>query len=141
MATEAQARASQKYAQSQKGKEVQKKIRQSDQNKQLKKDWRAKGGHAAEYHRNKDKYRDTYMKRVYGISLEEYDAMLVEQQGVCYVCNCPDRGGKRLAVDHNHNTGAVRKLLCTNCNTVLGLINEDIIIMNKLINYIEEHKC
>lgn len=131
----------QKYARSEKGRAVQKRIRESEQNKQLKKEWRARGGHAAEYQRNKDKYRDTYMKRVYGISLEEYNAMAENQNGLCYVCNNPPNGGKRLAVDHCHKTGNVRRLLCTNCNTTLGLINEDILIMNKLIKYIEEHKC
>lgn len=139
MATEAQKRASQKYAQSQKGREVQKKIRESEQNKQLKKDWRAKGGHAAEYQRNKDKYRDTYMKRVYGISLDEYNVMTAEQNGTCYICNQPPKTNKRLAVDHCHKTGRARRLLCINCNTSLGLLGEDVAIMKKMIEYIEEH--
>jgi hypothetical protein len=134
-------KASLKYSKSEKGRAVQKKIRESEHNKQFKKEWRAKGGHAAEYQRNKDKYRDTFMKRVYGISLEDYNLMTEQQHGLCYVCNNPPKGGKRLAIDHCHTTGNVRRLLCTNCNTVLGLVNEDILIMNKLINYIEEHKC
>lgn len=139
MATEAQVRASQKYAQSQKGREVQKKIRESDQNKQLKKEWRSKGGHAAEYERNKDKYRDTYMKRVYGISLEEYNVMLAEQQGVCKVCSRPP-ALKALAIDHCHTTGKVRGVLCHYCNTALGSVNDSVETLMKLINYLEQQK-
>lgn len=129
----------QKYAQSEKGKAVRKKIRESVQNKKLQKEWRAKGGSAQEYQRNKDNYRNTYMKRVYGITLNEYNSMLDQQHGVCYVCHKPPTGERRLAIDHCHTTGSVRKLLCSNCNTVLGLVKEDVNIMNKLINYIKEH--
>jgi hypothetical protein len=130
-----------KYAQSEKGKAIRKKMRQTEQYKEMQRRWREGGGTAAEYQRNKDKYRDTYMRRTYGVSLEDYNQMTEQQQGVCYVCNGPPKGGKRLAIDHCHKTGNVRKLLCTNCNTVLGLVNEDVNIMNKLIDYIEEHKC
>ena len=132
---------SQKYARSEKGRAVQKKIRETEQNKKIKKAWRDNGGSAQEYQRNRDKYRDTYLKRFYGLSLEEYNNMTEQQNGLCYVCNQPPKGGKRLAVDHCHSTGAVRRLLCGNCNTTLGLVNEDINIMNKLIKYIEEHRC
>jgi hypothetical protein len=130
----------QKYARSEKGKAAQKKIRESAQNKKLRKEWRARGGQAAEYQRNKDKYRDTYMKRVYGVSLEEYEAMSDEQNGLCYICNQPPTSEKRLAIDHCHDSGRVRRLLCTKCNTALGLLNENVDIMKKLIHYVEEHK-
>lgn len=134
------AEASKKYAQSEKGKSTRKKIRESKQNKDLQKRWRDSGGAKREYERNKDKYRDTYMKRVYGISLDEYNKKIEQQQGVCYICESSPSGGKSLAIDHCHDTGIIRKLLCINCNTVLGLVKEDINIMNKLINYIEEHR-
>ena len=132
---------SQKYARSEKGRAAQKKIRGTEQNKKIKKAWRDKGGASQEYQRNKDKYRDTYLKRLYGLSLEEYNNMTEQQNSLCYVCNQPPKGGKRLAVDHCHTTGTVRRLLCANCNTTLGLVNEDINIMNKLIKYIEEYRC
>ena len=130
-----------KYAQSEKGKAIRKKIRESDKNKELQKRWRESGGSKKEYQRNKDKYRDSYMRRVYGITLNEYNEMLEQQSGLCYVCNGLPKGGKSLAIDHCHATGSVRRLLCSNCNTVLGLVNEDVNIMSKLISYIEEHKC
>jgi len=133
------AEATKKYAQSEKGKAVRRKMRQSTQYKEMQKRWREGGGSAAEYQRNKDKYRDSYMKRVYGISLNEYNEMIEVQQNKCFVCrNSP--GVKSLAVDHCHTSGKVRKLLCHKCNTALGNVDEDITILKKLIDYLELHK-
>lgn len=59
--------------------------------------------------------------RLYGITIEQYEEMLVEQDGKCARCSKSIADGdRRLAVDHCHNTGAVRKLLCGPCNTYLG---------------------
>lgn len=63
---------------------------------------------------------NTYYSNKYGISLDEYEAMCSRQSGKCYLCNKEELGGKRLAVDHNHETGKVRGLLCRRCNTGLG---------------------
>lgn len=63
-------------------------------------------------------WRDGWLKRKFGISSEEYDIMLEKQNGVCAIC-----GGKtkrRLAVDHDHQTGKVRGLLCGACNPHLA---------------------
>lgn len=62
------------------------------------------------------------LKRKYGITLAEYDQMLEEQHGVCAICGGADPSGRRLAVDHDHETGKVRGLLCTSCNTRLGFL-------------------
>jgi len=66
------------------------------------------------------------MKR-YGLTLEEYDAMLAFQDGRCYICDRKPRArDPRLAVDHDHRTGAIRGLLCAICNhDQLGLMSED----------------
>lgn len=62
----------------------------------------------------------------YGITIEQHDAMLVAQGGVCAICKGPPVGiGNRLHVDHDHATGVVRGLLCSNCNTSLGKMNDD----------------
>ena len=59
------------------------------------------------------------LKRTFGLTVEEYDAMLDAQHGVCAICGkLPQK--KRLAVDHNHTTGKVRGLLCPSCNRTLG---------------------
>lgn len=86
--------------------------------------------------------RSAALKRRYGITVEEYDAMYEEQHGVCLVCSKPstklDGYGNiaRLHVDHNHDTGEVRGLLCNNCNTALGLLKESPEIIRRLGDYI-----
>ncbi len=71
-----------------------------------------------------------FQKR-YGITIEDYDRMLVSQGGRCAICRCEptqihQKSGKvrDLAVDHDHVTGLVRSLLCTDCNTMLGLAGD-----------------
>jgi hypothetical protein len=66
------------------------------------------------------KNRRYSMKR-YGITVEQYDHMLASQGGVCALCGCPPHK-KRLSVDHDHNTGAIRGLLCVLCNSTIGRI-------------------
>jgi hypothetical protein len=55
------------------------------------------------------------LKSKYGLSVEEYEQMLAAQDGKCAICRNPPKK-YRLAVDHNHQTGQVRKLLCSGCN-------------------------
>lgn len=81
------------------------------------------------YHEaNKRVARDRFLQRTYGISLAEYEAMLLAQDGRCASCGgppCgPGRAGKVLHVDHHHVEGHVRGLLCSKCNTALGLLND-----------------
>jgi hypothetical protein len=59
------------------------------------------------------------LKRRYGITLEEYDALFVRQSGTCALCQRPPQR-RRLAVDHDHETGEIRGLLCVTCNSMLG---------------------
>lgn len=93
------------------------------------------------YQNNKEKSKDRMLRRNYGISLDEYNKMLEEQKGNCYVCERHHTTQKKsLSVDHCHKTGVVRRLLCSNCNTSLGLLKENIESVKKLINYIEENK-
>lgn len=64
------------------------------------------------------KNRSARIQKKYGISLADYERMLAQQKGRCAICGDPP-GKNRLAVDHNHQTGAVRGLLCVRCNTSL----------------------
>lgn len=57
----------------------------------------------------------------YGLSLQEYQLMHEAQGGVCYICHKPNTNNRILCVDHDHDTGKVRKLLCTHCNSRLGI--------------------
>jgi hypothetical protein len=63
--------------------------------------------------------RAANLKRLYGLTPEAYDSLLSSQSGLCAICRRPP-GKRRLAVDHDHTTGAVRALLCHACNCVVG---------------------
>lgn len=73
-------------------------------------DWRIK--------RSLDKLRahTNHVARVYSLAEGEYAALLAFQGGKCYVCRRANGATKKLAVDHDHATGEVRGLLCSNCN-------------------------
>jgi hypothetical protein len=71
--------------------------------------------------------RDAFLRRSYGISVDQYESMEILQLGCCAICGTTEVGGhaKRLHVDHCHETGQVRGLLCNGCNLGLGYFRED----------------
>lgn len=73
------------------------------------------------------------------VTIEQYFNLNNKQGGLCRICN-KDNGSKRLAVDHCHQTGRVRGLLCGKCNSGLGFFKDNIEIISKAINYIEKFK-
>lgn len=79
------------------------------------------------------------MRIRYGISLEEYRAMEKEQGSVCAICNQSEtaKGFLRLSVDHCHETGEVRGLLCANCNRMIGMAKDDPAILEAAIRYLK----
>ena len=87
---------------------------------------------------NKARYakyaRRTNLKRYYGISEDEYEQILKDQDFVCAICNEPSE--KTLAIDHDHNTGRIRGLLCHRCNTGIGLFNDNPDTMDRAISYL-----
>lgn len=64
------------------------------------------------------------LRNLYGISLEEYDELVARSDNKCYVCDASP-GKRRLNVDHCHETGIIRGLLCHGCNTAIGLMQDD----------------
>ena len=76
--------------------------------------------------------------RKYGLKLEDYDRMLQEQGGGCAICGklYEDRP---LAVDHNHETGVVRQLLCYRCNNVVGIFEKNESLLGKVVEYLSRH--
>ena len=88
-----------------------------------------------EYARRKLGYR---LKAQYNISLEEFDAFCEKQNNVCAICGKPNKGGKRLRVDHNHDTGKVRGLLCDCCNIGIGYFFDDTTALSSAINYLNK---
>jgi hypothetical protein len=69
--------------------------------------------------------RRSHLKRKFGITPEQYDEMLASQDGGCAICHKPPRADISLHVDHDHASGAVRGLLCFDCNAALGHLRED----------------
>jgi len=67
---------------------------------------------------------DVHRKHRYGLSSEQYKEMLERQGGVCALCRQQCKTGNRLCVDHDHDTGKVRALLCRRCNWIAALIDE-----------------
>jgi Autographiviridae endonuclease VII len=65
------------------------------------------------------------LRRKYGLSAAEYDALLAKQNGACAICRRRPKGKERLYVDHCHITGLVRGLLCQACNFALGWFRDD----------------
>ncbi len=80
-----------------------------------------------------EKIRNNNLRR-YGIAQSDYEAMKESQSGKCLIC----QEEKKLYVDHNHITNKVRGLLCSNCNTAIGMIGENIKLAHEIIKYLEK---
>ena len=89
--------------------------------------------------KTKDYELNFQLKRNYGISLDEYHELVKQQNGVCAICKSPPPEGrkKRLSIDHCHDTGVVRGLLCDNCNRSLGLLKDSIDVLENAIQYLK----
>lgn len=94
----------------------------------------------ARYHRNTDGYRNQSYKRHYGITLADYNALLKKQNGACAICKKATGFKRKLAVDHDHQTGAIRGLLCGKCNPMIGYANDDQALLTAAIKYLRRHK-
>lgn len=77
------------------------------------------------------------LKREYDMSLEEFNARVIQQSGECDICenSCP-----KLNVDHSHKTGKIRSLLCSPCNTALGLVKDSPRILMAMQKYLLKHE-
>lgn len=86
--------------------------------------------------------KNSSYKRQYGITIDQYEQMLIEQNNVCKICQKPEKSKtkKNLTVDHSHITGKVRGLLCHSCNVSIGLLKEDLNIIENLLIYLKEKK-
>lgn len=86
------------------------------------------------------KTQNFWLKHRYGITLEKYEEMYRQQDGKCAICNREDAGRNNsnvFCVDHCHETGVVRGLLCMPCNSALGQLKDDVNLLKKAINYLE----
>ncbi len=77
-----------------------------------------------------------WLKRRYGLTLAAYTAMLESQGGVCKICGGGPKCKGRLYVDHCHRTGTVRGLLCSYCNSAIGLFKDNGSVMVQASAYV-----
>lgn len=98
---------------------------------------------------NKERHKETrhahQLRALYGITPDQYAEMLAAQGGVCAICGQdePSAHGRtgtkfRLCVDHDHVTGRVRGLLCQKCNRAIGLLNDDIGLLESAVDYLKK---
>lgn len=96
--------------------------------------------------RNLKKERHLQLMSTYKISLVEYERMLNNQNNLCVICKSPElsksKNGKlmNLAVDHCHNSGKIRGLLCGKCNLGLGKFEDSIETLQNAINYLKSNQ-
>lgn len=76
-------------------------------------------------------------KKKYNISIEEYNELLEKQIYVCKICK--KSSNKTLCIDHNHETGKIRGLLCHRCNSAIGLLDENLDNLESAIMYLKEY--
>ena len=82
--------------------------------------------------------RDRYLRRTYGITEKEYNLLLDHGDGGCWICGKkPKPGGRRLHVEHDHKTGAVRGLACWNCNKGLQTYRDNPATLRAAADYLE----
>jgi hypothetical protein len=113
------------YQRSQKGKEVQKRYASTENGKRVR--------------------RDNCLRSKYKITLEHYNKVLEQQNGVCAICKNHETarnqfGIRFLSVDHNHKTNKIRGLLCDRCNRMIGFAQENSENLIAGAIYLEKHK-
>lgn len=84
--------------------------------------------------------REAY--RRYGITMQEYRAMSLRQDGKCAICRHPERTERNrlLTIDHDHVSGHIRELLCSHCNRAIGLLQDDPKIIRAAAAYVERNR-
>lgn len=88
------------------------------------------------YLKNPEAQKRRNYERMYGLTLERYNRMLLDQGGVCAICSQPCESRRSLSVDHNHDTGEVRGLLCCHCNRGLGSFRDRADLTDKATGYL-----
>jgi hypothetical protein len=83
---------------------------------------------------NPAKRRRTHLKRQYGITPEDYDLLHADQDGRCGICLKP----AKLVIDHDHETGCVRGLLCRPCNRSIGQLGEDPEVLRRAADWVSK---
>lgn len=86
----------------------------------------------------KERARISRLGKKFGLTVEDYNSLLLSQNGSCAICHGCNTNSKRLAVDHCHTTGKVRGLLCDSCNLGLGMFKDRLNILSSAMDYINK---
>ena len=90
------------------------------------------------FNRISTRYRKT-LKAKYGLTVDQYMDMLEDQDYSCAICGKDDWGVRKPFVDHDHKTGEVRGLLCSTCNSGLGMFKDSKWLLLQAYNYLGKH--
>lgn len=96
--------------------------------------------------KNPEARRSNELKRIYGMTIAEFNAKLEAQGGKCAICGTTDPGGNSSGnqvswpIDHNHKTKQNRGILCSKCNMMIGLLKESPEIIASAIEYLRKHE-
>lgn len=92
------------------------------------------------YYKDKENYKarawKNHLKRDYGITEDEYEALWIGQNGLCCICQTELASDRKPHLDHDHKTGKIRGILCPNCNRGLGAFKDDIALLLKAVDYL-----
>lgn len=80
--------------------------------------------------------RNSALKAVYGITLDDYNKLFEKQGGQCAICSKTQE--RTLHVDHCHSSGRVRGLLCQKCNMAIGLLHDSVDLLKKAVKYLNK---
>lgn len=92
--------------------------------------------------RHPDRHYGHQLKSKYGIDLSTYQRLLDRQAGGCAICGTEEPGSKKkvyLYVDHDHDTGRIRGLLCQTCNTAISLLQDHPELARLAAIYLDTH--
>lgn len=94
-------------------------------------------------HYDPDIERNTQLRAKFGLSRQEYLALLAAQGGRCAICGTTEPGGRwgtGFPLDHDHVTGKTRGILCTRCNRLLGMMGDDPALLRAAAEYLERRR-
>jgi hypothetical protein len=89
--------------------------------------------------RDKEAVRKMKLKAKWGLTIDAFNEMLEKQNHKCAICLTDNWGTPNAAVDHNHETGKIRGLLCRRCNIVLGMYEDNLDLFQKSISYLKQN--
>lgn len=88
-------------------------------------------------HKGQRRIKDSYLRKHFGISFDDYDKLFRKQNGLCAICDEREANDYSLAVDHDHKKDKIRGLLCQKCNQALGLFKDSTDLLAKAITYLQ----